>query len=47
MCGEYHPIEEMAADHRKPWWNGGTTTIENLQMVCRKCNSRKGGMTEK
>lgn len=47
MCGEYHPIEEMAADHIKPWWNGGTTTIDNLQMVCRKCNSRKGGMTEK
>lgn len=47
ICGEYHPIEEMAADHIKPWWNGGTTTIDNLQMVCKKCNSRKGGMTEK
>lgn len=47
ICGEYHPIEEMAADHIKPWWNGGTTTIDNLQMVCKKCNSRKGGMIEK
>lgn len=46
ICGEYHDIGDMAADHIRPWWNGGITTIDNLQMVCKRCNGRKGGMTE-
>lgn len=45
-CGEWHPFEEMEGDHIKPWFRGGTTTIDNLQMLCKKCNSGKGGKTE-
>ena len=43
ICGEYHDISEMHADHIIPWWKGGTTTLNNLQMVCKKCNLQKGG----
>lgn len=43
LCGEYHEFEEMEGDHIIPWWKGGYTTIDNLQMVCKKCNGRKGG----
>lgn len=37
------PIEEMEADHIKPWWNGGTTTLDNLQMISKTANKRKSG----
>ena len=29
-------------DHIIPWARGGFTTLENLQLLCRKCNLRKG-----
>lgn len=43
ICGEWHSYEEMEADHTIPWWRGGKTTKDNLQMVCKKCNRGKGG----
>lgn len=41
ICGEYFEIKEMEADHIKPWSQGGKTTAENCQMLCRNCNRRK------
>lgn len=29
-------------DHIIPWARGGRTTLENLQLLCRKCNLSKG-----
>lgn len=46
ICGEQHPFEEMVGDHIIPWWRGGKTTSDNLQMVCVKCNSGKAGKME-
>lgn len=43
ICGEYHDYSDMEGDHIIPWWRGGKTIIENLQMVCTKCNKGKGG----
>lgn len=43
ICGEYHDIKEMEGDHIIPWWKGGTTTFDNLQMLCKKCNGKKSG----
>lgn len=37
------PIEEMEADHITPWREGGTTTEDNCQMLCRRHNRIKGG----
>lgn len=42
-CGEHFELEEMEADHIKPWKEGGTTVAENCQMLCRNCNRVKGG----
>lgn len=43
ICGEWHDIKEMEGDHIIPWWKGGTTTFDNLQMLCKKCNGKKSG----
>ena len=42
-CGEKFAIEEMEADHVKPWHVGGKTTPENCQMLCKEDNRRKSG----
>ncbi|MFH2069716.1 MAG: DUF262 domain-containing protein [Elusimicrobiota bacterium] len=36
-------IEEMEADHIKPWHEGGKTTAENCQMLCKEHNRTKSG----
>ena len=41
ICGKPFDITEMEADHIKPWSDGGKTTIENCQMLCRECNRKK------
>lgn len=39
FCGSH---EKLNADHIHPESRGGETTIENLQTLCKPCNSRKG-----
>lgn len=34
--------DEMEGDHITPWSEGGKTSPENLQMLCKDCNRRKG-----
>ena len=41
ICGKHYEFEEMEGDHITPWSQGGKTTTENLQMVCKDCNRRK------
>lgn len=41
MGGKEFPIEEMEADHIKPWAEGGKTETDNCQMLCRRCHARK------
>lgn len=43
ICGEEFPYEDMDGDHITPWWQGGRTKLENLQMLCHMCNLKKGG----
>ncbi len=40
-CGERFEIEQMQADHIVPWSQGGTTTADNCQMLCARCNRAK------
>jgi len=42
-CGERYGYDEMEGDHVVPWWRGGLTVLDNLQMLCRKCNQEKAG----
>lgn len=42
-CKKHFDIAEMEGDHITPWHEGGKTTAENCQMLCRKCNREKGG----
>ena len=42
ICKKHFEIEEMEADHITPWCQGGPTTSDNCQMLCRECNRRKG-----
>ena len=43
-CGKPFDIEEMEADHIDPWHDGGTTTADNCQMLCKHCNRTKSGI---
>lgn len=38
-CGDWR---DLTADHIIPEAQGGPTTLDNLQCLCRSCNSRKG-----
>lgn len=42
LCGNHYEIEEMEGDHITPWKEGGVTTAENCQMLCKDCNRKKG-----
>lgn len=42
-CKKKFEIEDMEADHIKPWHEGGKTMAENCQMLCKEDNRRKGG----
>lgn len=41
MCGNHFDLSEMEADHISPWSEGGKTSAENCQMLCREDNRRK------
>ncbi len=41
LCSKHFEIEQMEADHIKPWVEGGRTVADNCQMLCRDCNRRK------
>jgi hypothetical protein len=42
-CKKHFEIEEMEADHIKPWHGGGKTISENCQMLCKQDNRTKSG----
>jgi 5-methylcytosine-specific restriction endonuclease McrA len=45
-CDEDLINAEIHLDHVIPESRGGTTTYDNLQVTCRKCNLAKGVLTE-
>ena len=42
-CKVHFEINEMEADHIKPWHEGGKTSAENCQMLCKQDNRAKSG----
>lgn len=43
ITGEHFDIKDMQADHIVPWWKGGKTVLDNLQMISKTANARKSG----
>lgn len=43
VCGGDFELSGMEADHITPWHEGGKTTEENCQMLCKDDNRRKSG----
>lgn len=41
ICGKHFEFEQMEGDHIVPWSQGGTTTLDNCQMLCKACNREK------
>jgi len=41
LCLHCGTTERLSLDHIIPWSKGGPDTYENLQTLCRSCNSRK------
>lgn len=42
-CQKHFELNEMEADHIKPWHEGGKTNANNCQMLCREDNRIKSG----
>jgi hypothetical protein len=43
VCQKHFEIEQMEGDHITPWHEGGRTSTENCQMLCKEDNRRKSG----
>lgn len=41
-CKKHFRLKEMEGDHITPWCEGGKTSIDNCQMLCKNCNRTKG-----
>lgn len=41
VCGKHYALSAMEGDHVIAWRDGGKTTYDNLQMLCKDCNRRK------
>lgn len=46
-CNSNLLVNNMACDHIHPLSLGGDSTVKNLQMICMRCNTRKGPLTDK
>jgi hypothetical protein len=42
MCVQCGSKEDLHFDHKIPWSRGGTNTVNNIQLLCGRCNRIKG-----
>ena len=40
-------MANIVCDHIRPLSNGGDSVPNNLQLICRRCNVRKGNLSHK
>lgn len=41
-CRRDVPSKQLTLDHIKPKSKGGSDSLENLRLACRKCNLKRG-----
>ena len=46
-CDKTLTLRNMVCDHLVPLTKGGESTVKNLQLICKSCNTRKGPLDEK
>ena len=46
-CKDILKVNNMVCDHSIPLSHGGESVKNNLQMICARCNTRKGPLTHK
>ena len=46
-CDRKMTLRNMVCDHIVPLTKGGESTVNNLQLICKSCNTRKGPLDEK
>ena len=46
-CNDILKVNNMVCDHNSPISHGGESVKSNLQMICARCNTRKGPLTHK
>ena len=46
-CKDILKVNNMVCDHNNPISHGGESVKSNLQMICARCNTRKGPLTHK
>ena len=46
-CNQKLLVNNMACNHIMPLSMGGNSTPKNLQMICGRCNTRKGPLTDR
>ncbi len=46
-CKDKLLVKNMVCDHKVPLSCGGPSTQDNLEMICKRCNTRKGPLTAK
>ena len=46
-CSNILKVSNMVCDHNIPISHGGESIPSNLQMICARCNTRKGPLTHK
>ena len=42
MCVQCGSTQDLHYDHKIPWSRGGTNTVNNIQLLCGRCNRIKG-----
>lgn len=42
QCQHCYSGVNLEYDHKIPWSKGGGNNVNNIQLLCRKCNRRKG-----
>ena len=45
-CHQFFPLRNMTVDHVEPTSKGGRDDIDNLQLLCGACNSKKGARSQ-